>query len=76
MPIVLTARATTGELLGRCCASCYDASPETECRCICRGANHSKGRLVAMAGARELATSFGAAEVHPEADQLTIPGST
>ena len=76
MPIVLTAKTTAGELLGRCCASCYDASPETECRCICRGENHSKGRLVAMAGARALAETFGSAKVHPEADQLTIRGAT
>ncbi len=29
-----------------------------------------------MAGARELAETSGNAEVHPEADQMTIPGTT
>ena len=76
MPVVLTVTTATGESLGRCGASCYDASPKTKCRCICGGENHSKGRLAAMAGARELAAGFENAEVSPEANQMTIPGTT
>lgn len=75
MPIVLTARTLTGESLGACAASCYDASPDTHCQCICGGQNHGVGRLAAMGGALELAEGFSCATVHPEANQLLIPGT-
>lgn len=61
-------------MIGRCGASCYDAPANTRCACICRGANHGRGRLAAMASARALSESFSDSQVHPEADQMLIPG--
>ena len=75
MPVVLTARTSDGLALGACSASCYDAAPDTICKCICGGAFHGRGRLHAMSRANELADEFSSATVHPEADQIIIPGT-
>lgn len=74
MPRVITVNNCDGEQIGQCSARCYDADPETHCRCICGGTNHGFGRLHAMSTANELASQFWNASSHPEANQLVIPG--
>jgi hypothetical protein len=75
MPVVVRARTIDGHTLGACARSCYDADADTKCSCICGGENHGQGRIFAMAGARELSEQFSHSDVHPEADQLVIPGT-
>jgi len=59
MAVVLTVRTLAeGHTLGACTAACYDSAENTPCVCVCRGANHGKGRLVAMSSAEEIAATW------------------
>lgn len=73
MAIALIVRTIDGDPLGQCSAACYDARPDSICRCICAGANHGVGRVRAMANAHDLAKNHANTTLHPETDQITIP---
>lgn len=77
MPVVIRAKTAAGDLdLGHCDRKCYDADPETPCVCVCGGWNHGVGRVAAMGNGREIAEKFTNSELHPETDQVVIPGAT
>ena len=74
MSTVIIVRAIDGEPVGQCAAHCYNADPHTICRCVCGGLNHGVGRVRAMANGRDLARQHERTTVHPEVDQMLIPG--
>ena len=73
MAITIIVRAIDGDPIGQCSASCYDARPDSICRCICRGRSHGVGRILAMRNAFEIAKGHSRTTLHPEADQIVIP---
>lgn len=64
-----------GTPVGRCWERCYDADSH-QCHCVCKGANHGRGRAYALAGALEIAETWRAlgcdVELNPEARQLSL----
>lgn len=61
--------------LGRCDAKCHRSPPGTRCRCVCGGALHGVGELVAIARADTVAERWrGRAdvEVHPMSAQALL----
>lgn len=52
MATLIEARKGDGTLIGRCDASCYDATGP-DCQCICGGRNHGKGFQKAVEQTKE-----------------------
>jgi hypothetical protein len=63
----LIAVCNSSGYVGRCDARCYNAL-DKECDCICGGANHGKGRAVAVENAKKHADEWLAKykETHSE----------